>query len=132
MKALQTAVEKLRTAKEGPEKEAATKEVMQQLEKSFTSDLERREQEVSEIESRVKKLRDQIEKRKKAKDEIISLRLKTIINETQGLGFPGPAGPVGFEHGEMLPGQMGGIGWAFPHGPNPDSGIPRADQPEQP
>src|SRR6202035_763882 len=96
-----------------PEKEAATKEVMQQLEKSFTHDLERREQEVSDIESRVKKLRDQIDKRRKAKDEIISLRLKTIINETQGLGFPGP---IGFEHGDMPPGQMGGMGWAFPQG----------------
>jgi len=37
----------------------------------------------------VKKLRDQIEKRKKARDEIINLRLKTIVNEAEGLGFPG-------------------------------------------
>ena len=128
MKALHTAVEKLRTAKEGPEKEAATKEVMQQLEKSFTHDLERREQEVSDIESRVKKLRDQIDKRRKAKDEIISLRLKTIINETQGLGFPGP---IGFEHGDMPPGQMGGMGWAFPQG-IPHYRVTPAEQPEQP
>jgi hypothetical protein len=106
MKALATAVEKLKAAKEGPEKEAATKELTQQLEKSFIYDLERREKEVAEIEGRVKKLRDQIEKRKKAKEEIISLRLKTIINETEGLGFPGP----GFERPEPGPAGLGGVG----------------------
>ena len=127
MKGLQAALEKLKTAKVGPEKEAATKELTQLLDKSFTRDLERREHEVAEIETRIKKLREQIDKRKQAKDEIISLRLKTIINETQGLGFPGP---VGFEHGDMPPGQMGGIGWAFPPG---QYGVtPPAEQPDQP
>jgi len=87
--AFQAAVEKLRSAKEGAEKEAAKKELSQLLEQSFTRDLEHREQDVAEIESRVKKLREQIERRKKAKDEIVGLRLKTIVNETEGLGFPG-------------------------------------------
>jgi hypothetical protein len=129
MKGLQGAVEKLKTAKEGPEKEAATKELTQLLDKSFTRDLERREHEVAEIETRIKKLREQIDKRKKAKDEIINLRLKTIVNETQGLGFPGS---LGFEHGEMLPGQMNGIGWAVPQAIPPFSVTPPAEQPEQP
>ena len=83
------AVEKLRSAKEGAEKETAKKELLQLLEKSFTRDLDHREQEVAEIESRIKRLREQIERRKKAKDEIVGLRLKTIVNETEGLGFPG-------------------------------------------
>jgi|HubBroStandDraft_6_1064221.scaffolds.fasta_scaffold35127_3 hypothetical protein len=88
--AFQGAIYKLRSAKEGAEKEAAKKELLQCLEKSFTRDLDHREREVAEIESRVKKLREQIERRKKAKDEIVGLRLKTIVNETEGLGFPGP------------------------------------------
>jgi hypothetical protein len=86
----QAAVEKLRSANAGPEREAAKKALLQFLEKSFSRDLDRREQEVAEIESRVKKLRAQIERRKKAKDEIVGLRLKTIVNETEGLGFSGP------------------------------------------
>jgi hypothetical protein len=90
MQAFHQAVEKLRSAKEGPDKEAAKKELLQLLEQSFTRDLEHREQEVAEVESRVKKLREQIERRKKAKDEIVGLRLKTIVNETEGLGFSGP------------------------------------------
>ena len=50
--------------------------------------MQRREKQISDVEARVKKLRDQIEKRKKAKDDIVSLRLKTIVNEADGLGFP--------------------------------------------
>jgi hypothetical protein len=88
-KALGQAVEKLKSAKNDAEKTSATNEISQVLEKWFKRDLERRESQVSEIETRVKKLRDQIEKRKKAKDEIINLRVKTIVNEADGLGFPG-------------------------------------------
>jgi hypothetical protein len=87
--AFQAAVERLKSAKEGKEKDTAKNELLQLLEQSFTRDLEHREQEVADIESRVKKLREQIDRRKKAKDEIVGLRLKTIVNETEGLGFPG-------------------------------------------
>jgi len=87
--ALSQAVDKLKSAKTDAEKTSATNEISEVLEKWFKRDLERRENQISEIETRVKKLRDQIDKRKKAKDEIINLRLKTIINEANGLGFPG-------------------------------------------
>ena len=87
--ALSQAVDKFKSAKNDAEKTSATNEISQVLEKWFKRDLERRENQISEIETRVKKLRDQIDKRKKAKDEIINLRLKTIINEANGLGFPG-------------------------------------------
>jgi hypothetical protein len=87
--AMDQAVDKLKSAKNDAEKTSATKEISQLLEKSFQHDMERRETQISEIEARVKKLREQIEKRKKAKDEIISLHLKTIVNEADGLGFPG-------------------------------------------
>lgn len=88
--AIHEVVERFRSAKEGPEKDGAKKALVHVLDQSFTRDLERREREVSDIEARVHKLREQIERRKKAKDEIVGLRLKTIINETEGLGFPGP------------------------------------------
>jgi hypothetical protein len=87
--ALHQAVDKLKSAKSDAEKTSATKEISQLLEKLFQRDLEHREHQVTEIEARVKKLRDQIEKRKKAKDDILTLHLKTIINESEGLGFPG-------------------------------------------
>jgi hypothetical protein len=87
--AFHQAVEKLKSAKNDADKTNATNEISKLLEKSFQRDLERRERQVAEVEARVKKLRDQIEKRKKAKDDILNLRLKTIVNEADGLGFPG-------------------------------------------
>jgi hypothetical protein len=87
--AFHQAVEKLKSAKSDADKTNATNEISKLLEKSFQRDLERREHEIAQVEARVKKLRDQIEKRKKAKDDILNLRLKTIVNEADGLGFPG-------------------------------------------
>jgi hypothetical protein len=87
--ALEQAVGSLKSAKSDAEKTNATNEISKILEKWFKRDLERRERQVAEIETRVKKLQDQIEKRKKAKDEIITLQLKTMVNEAEGLGFPG-------------------------------------------
>jgi len=82
-------IKQLRDAKVDPAKQAAMKSIKQLLERAFDRDISRREDQVSEIESRVRMLREQIEKRKKAKDDIVSLELKTILNEAEGLGFPG-------------------------------------------
>jgi len=87
--AFHQAVENLKSAKSDADKTNATNEISKLLETSFQRDFERRELEIAHVEARVKKLRDQIEKRKKAKDDILNLRLKTIVNEADGLGFPG-------------------------------------------
>ena len=70
----------------------------------FDRDLESREKDVVELEARVKKLREQLDKRKAAREKIIELRLTTIQNEIDGLGFPGGTG--------MAPGE-GFTGPAF-------------------
>ena len=44
------------------------------------------------MEERLKSLRQQLEKRKASKDEIVNLRFKTIMNNVEGLGFPGDEG----------------------------------------
>jgi hypothetical protein len=88
LEALHQAIGKLKSAKNDTEKAAVTKQISQLLDKSFERDMQRREKQISDVEARIKKLRDQIEKRKKAKDDIVSLRLKTIVNEADGLGFP--------------------------------------------
>jgi hypothetical protein len=113
--AMDQAVDKLKSAKNDADKTTATKEISQLLEKSFQHDMERRETQISEIEARVKKLREQIEKRKKAKDEIISLHLKTIVNEADGLGFPGR-----FDHES----DLGPQGRSFQQWLGPDSARP--------
>lgn len=86
--AFSSLVQKLRAADNDQAKAPVIAQLKKILETAFDFDLKRREKEVSEIEGRVRKLRDQIEKRKKAKEDIITLRLKTIANEADGLGFP--------------------------------------------
>lgn len=101
-KELQGLIEVLHSDKTAGEKEKAKGSLGALLQKQFTRDVERREKEVAELEERVKKLRSQLEKRKEAKEKIISLRLTTIQNEAEGLGFPeegrgGGNGPYVFE-----------------------------------
>ena len=46
-----------------------------------------REQQISDLENRLQKLRDQLEARKQKKAEIVRLRLQTLINEANGLSL---------------------------------------------
>jgi hypothetical protein len=43
---------------------------------------------VTKLEERLKKLKDQLERRRKAKTDIIQLELKVLVNEAEGLGLP--------------------------------------------
>ena len=97
MKAFQEAVAALRSDDPKADKDAAQRAVQELLTVGFLRDLETRESELKDLETRVQKLRAQLDKRKAAKQEIIDLRLKTIQNEADGLEYPGagaPSGPV--------------------------------------
>lgn len=87
-KELKGLIETLNSDKPAEKKAEAKKQLQALLEKQFSRDVERREKEVAELEERVKKLRDQLDKRKTAKEKIIGLRVDTIQNEADGLGFP--------------------------------------------
>jgi hypothetical protein len=131
MEAMDQALSKLKAGKNDAEKESAKKDLSQALDKLFQRDLEQREHQVTEIEARVKKLRDQIEKRKAAKAEILSLHLKTIINESEGLGFPGHFDHDGDSHARdfqwLAPrGNDGSLGFFTA----PPAGLPTPEPPE--
>lgn len=88
-KAFYEALQTLKSATDTDEKKKATEIISEQLVKQFDKDLEQREKELASVEERLKSLREQLEKRKVSKDEIVKLRLMTIINNAEGLGFPG-------------------------------------------
>lgn len=73
-------------------KDEISKTLRELLNKQFERDLAHREKELAVVEERVRTLRKQLDKRKSAKDEIITLRIKTIVNNVEGLGFPGEEG----------------------------------------
>lgn len=111
----QSALAALRAENRTPEQKAAAKEALGKLvEKQFDRDLATREKEVAELEARTKKLRQQFDKRKAAKAEIIALRLQTLQNEIDGLGFPSVDG-----NGAITAPGIGG----FPG----SAGVPRAN-----
>ena len=85
---LQAAVQSLRTGKDDAARKAAADVIQQHLTAQFETDLKQREKELTEVEQRVKTLREQLDKRKAAQADIINLRLQTLVNDANGLGFP--------------------------------------------
>lgn len=57
------------------------------LEKLFDLRSGSRESKIEDLEVRLKKLRGQLEERKLKKDEIVELRVQTVVNEANGLTF---------------------------------------------
>lgn len=87
---LQSAIKSLRTGKDETVRKAAADVIQQQLTAQFESDLKQREKELAKVEQGVKSLREQLDKRKASQAVIINLRLQTLVNEANGLGFPDP------------------------------------------
>ena len=85
---LQAAIQSLKSAKDDAARKAASDIIQQQLKSQFEADLKRREKELAQVEQRVKSLREQLDKRQAAQADIISLRLQTLVNDANGLGFP--------------------------------------------
>lgn len=94
MTEFQNALQALKAGKDEGEKKKAVETIQKQLTSQFEKDLAQREQELATVEERVKSLRQQLEKRKLARNEIIELRFKTVVNNADGLGFPGEDGPI--------------------------------------
>jgi hypothetical protein len=102
-KKLQAAVQSLKTGKDEAARKAAADVIQQQLTTQFESDLKQREKELAEVEQRVKTLREQLDKRKSAQAEIINLRLQTLVNEANGLGFPDEQFRTNDQFGPLIP-----------------------------
>lgn len=88
VKKLAEATRLLHSSKDEDARKKAADTIREQLNAQFDRDLKRREKELADIEGRLKTLREQVEKRKAARDRIVGLRLDTIVNEADGLGFP--------------------------------------------
>ncbi len=85
---LQEALAVLQADNTDAEKTAARQALATILKSQFDRDVASREKDVKELESRTKKLREQLDKRKGAKDKIVELKIATIQSELDGLGFP--------------------------------------------
>lgn len=80
----------LREATDDAKKAELTKQLESAIVAIFDKDMATRETELRPLEERLTKLRNQLNRRKEAKSEIIQLQLKLMINEADGLGFSPP------------------------------------------
>src|SRR5262245_37031119 len=88
-------VKQLRDTTDEAKKAELTKKLETAVGKHFDEDMKVREAELARLEERLKKLKDQLERRRKAKAEILQLHVKVLVNEAEGLGFSGASF---FEH----------------------------------
>ncbi len=66
----------------------------------FDSDMTEREQQLAQVEQQLKNLRAVLDRRRRAKAEIIQLEVKVLTNEAAGLGFSAP-GPFHSDKGRF-------------------------------
>jgi hypothetical protein len=79
----------LRDAEDDAKKADITKQLQVAVDKYFDEDMTARETELTKLTERLMKLRSQLDRRRKAKDEIIRFQIKVMVNEAEGLGFFG-------------------------------------------
>ena len=129
---LRKAAEAVRNADGEDETSAARKTLTELVEKCFDADMVNREKELAELEKRLAKLREQLDRRRTKKQDIMDLQIKVLLNEADGLGFYSggeksdfspSSGPFG------LPGELQGrpITIALPPVPPPPVYVAPAD-----
>ncbi len=84
--AVQQLSEKLQRAPAEQREEIAAS-LKQELSQLFDTRTAEREAQIKQLEERIQSLREQLNKRVEVKDEIIQLRLQTLVNEANGLTF---------------------------------------------
>jgi hypothetical protein len=84
----QTAVRALAQASSDDEKEKAKKQLKSELEKQYDEFLKKDQARVDQLFDRLKKLEEQLEKRKAAKERLVELKLELMVSEAEGLGWP--------------------------------------------
>ena len=84
----QEAITKLRNAKTDEDKAEAREALQGSLGEEFDEFLKHQSDELDRMEKKLGKLRKQLDKRREAKDDLVSLKLQTLVNEVNGLGWP--------------------------------------------
>jgi hypothetical protein len=86
-KLLRGAADAVHNAKGDEETKAATKKLSELVDKCFDEDMVQRKKEFEQLEKRLANLREQLDRRKTKKSEIVELQMKVLLNEADGLGF---------------------------------------------
>ena len=96
---LQTAVESLRQTTDKAKRTKIQTRINGLLSQQYDSYLKQNESELDKMEQRLKNLRNQLERRRSAKDLLVELELKRIVNEADGLAWPAEQTGSSFQGG---------------------------------
>lgn len=88
------AAEAVRNAKGDDEEAAARKTLTDVVETAFDEDMAKRKKDLAQLEERLTKLREQLDRRKAKKQDIVDLQIKVLLNEADGLGFTSGSSPA--------------------------------------
>ena len=88
---------------------AAEKDLQDAVSEQFEVLMKSREAQIEELKARLGKLTEQLQKRRDAKDQIVTLRVQVLVNEAQGLGFypEGASAWPAMGYGQMYEGLYG-------------------------
>lgn len=82
------AIKKLKDAETSSETAEAEKELRTALENDYDSRLAAYEESLDQLEAKLKEMRNQLNRRREAKDDMVSLRLQVLKAEADDLGWP--------------------------------------------
>ena len=129
-------VDNLKKAESDDDKEAIMAEAKAALEEHYDQYIEGYQEQVDQLEKRLAALKEQLQKRKEARDPLVNMKLQMLSSEASGLGWPDEGGsprsmilPLGQNSNFRLatPNQsVGGLTVARPIQPT------RADSPDAP
>ena len=100
---MQTAVESLRQTTNKAKRTKIQTRISGLLSQQYDSYLKQNESELNQMEQRLKNLRNQLERRRSAKELLVELELKRIVNEADGLAWPTNQTRSGFGGGGFTP-----------------------------
>lgn len=92
---LRTAMNELKSAESDDDKAAAKEKIKSELETQYDKFLERDQAKVDQLFDRLKKLEEQLERRREAKDRLVELKMEMLISQAEGLGWPGDGNSFG-------------------------------------
>jgi hypothetical protein len=135
MHAIREAATALNEADSDDARSDAKAKLTELLDEFFETDMERREQELAQVEERVTKLRSTLQRRREKKRDILDLQMEVLLNEADGLGFfggdafgaPGAPWAIQLQGPAMLQGPPG---IQPPYPPDPARAVVAPTQPK--
>ena len=88
---LTKALQELAEAKDDTAKDKIIEQLHKLLSEEYDRNLAEHEKSLDKMEERLEKLREQLSKRRSAKSKVVDLRIQQLMNESEGLGWPGPS-----------------------------------------